>query len=244
MKWLILMHYCQLTLHGQVMASLISLETLREALANFGYPAVILFVMIECLGIPFPGETMLLLASFYAAVDHRLQIPIVIICAASGAMLGDNFGYTIGRIGGRPFVERFGRYFFVKPQHLVYAERFFARHGGKTVFLGRFTTLLRLWAAFLAGMHNMHWRTFLLYNAAGGIVWAIVYGMLGYLAGRVFHNNFVQIEQLAHTLGWVTGGIIVIVVLTVILLIRRKVQRYTHLMAEEDQGKKEAESVR
>ena len=79
MKWLILMHYCQLTLHGQVMASLISLETLREALANFGYPAVILFVMIECLGIPFPGETMLLLASFYAAVDHRLQIPIVIV---------------------------------------------------------------------------------------------------------------------------------------------------------------------
>lgn len=244
MKWLILMYYWQFTLHGQVLASLISLDTLREALANFGYLAVVLFVMIECLGIPVPGETILLLASFYAAVDHRLQIPIVILCAASGAILGDNFGYAIGRIGGRPVIERFGRYFFIKPQHLSYAERFFAHHGGKTVFLGRFTTLLRLWVAFLAGMHHMHWRTFLFYNAAGGILWATVYGLLGYAAGRVFHDNFAQVEHIARTISWVTAGIVVIIVFIVFIVIRRKMHRYADMMEEEKPGEKKAESVR
>src|ERR1700730_14741063 len=92
------------------LAALISLETLQQFLANFGYIAVIFFIMIESMGVPFPGETMLLLASFYAAVDHRLQLPLVILCAAAGAIVGDNLGYYIGRTGGRAFILRFGRY--------------------------------------------------------------------------------------------------------------------------------------
>src|SRR6266702_2520618 len=116
------------------LAALISLQTLQDALHTFGYPAVTLFIMIESMGVPFPGETMLLLASFYAAVDHHLQIPIVIACAALGAILGDNLGYYIGRTGGRALVQRFGRYIFLKPAHLDYAEKFFAKHGNKTVF--------------------------------------------------------------------------------------------------------------
>jgi len=85
-------------------AALISLQTLQNMLANFGYAAVTMFVMIECLGIPFPGETMLLLASFYAAVDARLQLLLVIVFAAVGAILGDNIGYWIGSTGGRAFI--------------------------------------------------------------------------------------------------------------------------------------------
>ncbi len=210
MRWLPILRIPTLAWHTEPLAALISLETLHNVLNVLGYPAVALFIMIESTGIPFPGETMLLLASFYAAVDPHLQIPIVIACAALGAIVGDNFGYYIGRVGGRPFVERFGRYLFLKPQHLDRAERFFAKHGNKTVFFGRFIAVLRAWAAFLAGVNKMHWRTFLVYNAAGGIAWSVIYGTIGYLAGRVFHDNFTQVERLARTISW--GAAIVVVI--------------------------------
>nr|BBH92679.1 hypothetical protein KTA_08780 [Thermogemmatispora argillosa] len=193
------------------LAALISLQTLQEALHVWGYLAVALFIMIESSGIPFPGETMLLLASFLAGVDRQLQIPLVIACAALGAIVGDNLGYLLGRHGGRPLVERFGRYIFLKTEHLDRAERFFARHGDKTVFFGRFIAVLRAWAAFLAGVNRMRWRTFLVYNAAGGVVWATVFGLLGYFAGRVFHDNFAAVEHLARAISW-TGALVLLVV--------------------------------
>lgn len=197
------------------LAAFISLDTLRDALSTFGYPAVGLFVMIESSGIPFPGETMLLLASFYAAVDQRLQIPLVILCAALGAIIGDNIGYTVGRTGGHAFVKRFGRYLFLKPAHLERAERFFQKHGNKTVFFGRFIAVLRAWSAFLAGVNRMPWTAFLIYNAAGGILWAIIYGCLGFYAGQVFHDNFGAVEHLAGLISWI--GAIAIIVVTVIV---------------------------
>ncbi|MBE3559375.1 MAG: DedA family protein [Ktedonobacteraceae bacterium] len=207
--------------------ALFPLETLQHLLAAYGAPMVLLFVMIESMGVPLPGETMLLLASFYSAVsNHQLPLAVVIISAALGAIIGDNIGYFIGRKGGRPFIARFGRYFFVKPHHLAYAEHFFARHGGKTVFFGRFTAILRTWAAFLAGVNHMHWRTFLFFNASGGILWAIAYGLLGYLAGRVFHENFAQIERQAQTIGWAGAAIFALVLLISILLLRRRLARY------------------
>ncbi|MDQ6662346.1 MAG: DedA family protein, partial [Chloroflexota bacterium] len=185
---------------------------------------VILFIMIESSGIPFPGETMLLLASFYAAIDHQLQLPIIIACAALGAILGDNIGYYVGRTGGRAFVTRFGKYLFLKPSHIARAEAFFDRHGDKTVFFGRFIAVLRAWAAFLAGINHMHWRKFLIYNAAGGILWATIFGLLGYFAGRIFHENFAQVEQLASTISWAGVGIIIAVVVLVYIIyrVRRK----------------------
>src|SRR4051812_14873264 len=121
MSWLPIARFWMLSKQSYVVASLIPLQILQQTLGSFGYPAVTLFVMIESAGIPFPGETMLLLASFYASIDHHLNIAIVIACAALGAILGDNFGYYIGRVGGRPFVEHFGRYVFIKPHHLNYA---------------------------------------------------------------------------------------------------------------------------
>jgi membrane protein DedA with SNARE-associated domain len=208
-RWSVIIAAIRILNWSVPLASLSILQVLQGALNTLGYPAVVLFVMIESSGIPFPGETMLLLASFYTATDHHLHRPIVIACAALGAIVGDNIGYYIGRTGGKAVVERYGRYVFIKPEHLERAEKFFARHGDKTVFFGRFIAVLRAWAAFLAGVNRMHWRTFFIYNAAGGIVWAIIYGLFGYYAGRLFHNNFTQLEHLARTISWTAAGIVV-----------------------------------
>jgi membrane protein DedA with SNARE-associated domain len=227
-QWLTALHLA--SFYHLPLAALISLETLRNALSTLGYPAVVLFIMIESSGIPFPGETMLLLASFYAAVDQKLQIPLVIICAALGAIIGDNIGYTVGRTGGYALVRRYGRYIFLKEEHLQRAERFFQKHGNKTVFFGRFVAILRAWAAFLAGVNRMHWMTFLIYNAAGGILWATIYGCLGFFAGRAFHDNFGAVEHIASTVSWV-GAVIIVAVVIVIYIIFR-VRRKRHTQAE------------
>ena len=243
MHWLLILRFKTFLWFGEPLAALISLATLQNALNTFGYLAVALFVMIESAGIPFPGETMLLLASFYAAVSHQLQIPLVIACAAIGAIIGDNIGYYIGRTGGRAFVMRFGKYVFIKPEHLDRAEQYFAKHGDKTVFFGRFIAVLRAWAAFLAGVNHMHWRTFLIYNAAGGIVWATIFGTLGYVAGRFFHDNFAQVERLATTIGWIGTGLIVIAVLAVLIVFRvrkhKRAQALADIEAIEEKQKEE-----
>ncbi len=206
---------------------MISLQLLQDMLNTVGYPAVVLFIFIESTGIPFPGETMLLLASFYAATTGHLWLPGVIACAALGAILGDNLGYYIGYTGGRKFVERFGRYFFVKVEHLDKAEAFFTKHGAKTVFLARFVTLLRIWAAFLAGVNRMNWRTFMFYNAAGGIAWATLIGTLGYLGGLYFHDHFDQLAHLVHVLGWAGLGVALLMVIGAIVFfkVHGRVQR-------------------
>lgn len=213
--------------HAHTLSALISLQTLLDALRILGYPAVALFIMVESTGIPFPGETMLLLASFFAAThpELQLQLPIIIACAAAGAILGDNFGYIIGRTGGRALVERFGKYIFVKPHHLDYAEKFFTKHGSKTVFFGRFFSILRTWSAFLAGVNHMHWRSFLIYNAAGGIVWAVIYGLLGFYAGRLFSNNFDRVASLASTISWIGAGLIAAVAVALYIFFRMRRRR-------------------
>ncbi len=232
MQWRMILHIKVFLWLRAPFAALISLATLQNALDNFGYAAVALFIMIESSGIPFPGETMLLLASFYAAVSHQLQIPLVIACAAFGAIIGDNIGYAIGRSGGRAFVVRYGKYVFIKPEHLALAEAYFAKHGNKTVFFGRFVALLRAWAAFLAGVNHMYWRTFLFYNAVGGILWATIYGTIGYIAGRFFHDNFAQVERLAATLGWIGTGLIVLAVLVTLFIVRMRRHKLTQAIAQ------------
>jgi membrane protein DedA with SNARE-associated domain len=221
MRWLtLLLHLRLLIILSQPIAAIISLQTLQNALSVLGYPAVALFVMIESAGIPFPGETMLLLASFFAATNHTLQIPLVIVSAALGAIIGDNLGYLIGRTGGYALVRRYGKYIFLRQEQLDRAEQFFAKHGDKTVFFGRFVAVLRAWAAFLAGVNHMPWRTFFIYNAAGGIIWATIYGTLGFVAGRYFHDNFSQIQSLGSTIGWVGGGIIVAAAIALFIFFR------------------------
>src|SRR5207245_1632966 len=108
------------------------------------------------------------------------------------------------------------------------------RHGDKTVFFGRFIAVLRAWAAFLAGVNRMKWGSFLVYNAAGGILWAIIYGCLGFFAGRAFHNNFSAVESLASTISWV-GAILIaaaVIVAYIAFRIRCMSYRISRLLAQ------------
>lgn len=210
------------TAHAGVLGDLISLQTLQDALGYFGYAAVVLFIMIESSGIPFPGETMLLFAAFTAGLPgSHLNIFWVLVAAASGAIIGDNLGYLAGRYGGRPFALRFGKYLFLKEHHLVAAEQFFAKHGDKTVFFGRFVAVLRAWAAFLAGVNKMSWPKFLAYNAAGGICWATLMGLLAYYAAHVL-GDFSEVEGIGRWLGF--GALAVVVLPVIFYIVRRKLK--------------------
>jgi membrane-associated protein len=148
-----------------------------------GYPLLFLIVMGESSGVPLPGETALITASILAS-RGKLQIEPVIVLAAAGAIVGDNIGYLIGRKGGRWLLERPGRFYRQRRQVLETGEPFFKRHGPKAVFLGRFILGLRVWASWLAGATRMNWRSFVLWNALGGICWAIVIGVLSYYLGH------------------------------------------------------------
>ena len=163
-------------------------QDLSHLLASYGYWAVLLFVAIESTGIPFPGETMLVTAAIYAGATHQLALPLVIAAAAGGAILGDNVGFWVGREGGYRLLRRYGRYVRLNERRLKLGQYLFLRHGGKVVFFGRFVAVLRAWAAFLAGTNRMPWRRFLLFNAAGGIVWATLFGAGGYALGDNIHR--------------------------------------------------------
>jgi len=181
-------------------------QSLNNLISAAGYPIVALFVAIESSGIPFPGETTLVLAAVYSGTPgSKLSIAGVIIAAIVGAVVGDNIGFTVGRYGGRKVIDRYGHYVRLQPHHLDTAEQFFRRHGDKTVFLGRFVAVLRAWAAFLAGVNRMPWARFLVFNAAGGIVWATAYGTLGYVLG----NNLPLLFRILKIVG--IGGIVVAV---------------------------------
>ncbi|HEY8323766.1 MAG TPA: DedA family protein [Ktedonobacterales bacterium] len=183
----------------------IDADSLSHLLGIYGYWVVLVFVAIESTGIPFPGETMLLAASIYAGTTHHLQIIFVIIAAAAGAILGDNLGYLVGREGGFRLLRRYGRFIHLDERKLKLGVYLFRRHGGKVVFFGRFVAVLRAWAAFLAGVNRMQWRRFLAFNAAGGIVWATVYGIAGYLLGA-------NVQRFASVVGKATLAIVALVV--------------------------------
>jgi membrane protein DedA with SNARE-associated domain len=157
---------------------------LSQAIAMYGYWAILVAVALETMGVPFPGETSLLAGAVYAGTGGPLNIVAVIIAGAAGAILGDNIGFTVGYIGGYPLLRRLTRLVRVDEAVLLHAQRYFEQHGDKTVLIGRFFAFLRLWVAFLAGVNRMPRRVFLVWNATGGILWALVYGLIGYFLGR------------------------------------------------------------
>jgi membrane-associated protein len=149
------------------------------------YGLVVLFLLIglESAGMPLPGETALIAAAVLASNGH-FDIVWVIAVAAAAAIVGDNVGYWLGRLGGRRLLTRWKRISRHAGRALPKAEDFFARHGGKTVFIGRFIAILRITAAWLAGISEMPWWRFLFWNAAGGIAWAILVGLVAYYGGK------------------------------------------------------------
>ena len=158
-------------------------EWLRLALSQYGYAIVFLGVLLENAGVPVPGETILLAAGFLAH-QGLFSLPWVIALAVAAAMLGDNAGYWVGHRAGRPLVERYGPLVGLTPARLAVLDTFFTRHGAKTVFLARFVTGVRVFAAVFAGISGMPWRSFLLYNAAGALTWATAVALVGHLFGQ------------------------------------------------------------
>jgi membrane protein DedA with SNARE-associated domain len=191
---------------------------LIDLLATYGYLAVFFFIAIESTGIPLPGETMLITAALYAGSTHRLQIGLVIAFAAAGAIVGDNLGFAVGHWGGYRLVRRYGRYIRLDESRLKLGQYLFRKHGGKVVFFGRFVSILRAYAAFLAGTNRMPWRRFLVFNAAGGIIWSTLYGTGAYVLGTQIHN-------LTRTAAIVFGALAVIAIVAGIVVLRRNEAR-------------------
>jgi len=169
---------------GIMLASLLDVGHLVQVA---GYPLLFLLVMAESSGIPVPGETALITASVLAS-RGKLEIGLVIPLAAAAAIIGDNAGYLFARKGGRWLLERPGRFHRQRLEVLRVGEPFFERHGAKAVFFGRFLLGLRVWASWLAGATRMPWRSFFFWNAAGGICWATLVGLVAYFLGESATN--------------------------------------------------------
>jgi membrane protein DedA with SNARE-associated domain len=199
-----------------MLAAILDVEHLVQVA---GYPLLFLIVMSESSGLPVPGETGLITAAILAS-RGKLQIELVIPLAATAAIVGDNIGYVIGRKGGRWLLERPGRFERERRQVLEIGEPFFARHGPKAVFLGRFILGLRVWASWLAGATRMHWRSFLTWNALGGICWATGIGLLAYFLGRTAGD-------LIKTFG-IYGLAAAVLAIVSALLLHRRHQRRGH----------------
>jgi membrane protein DedA with SNARE-associated domain len=170
------------------LAAFFTTHTLDDLLSQFGYATVFAFVMVESLGVPFPGETMLITAALYASLTHHLVVWLVWAAAAAGAIIGDNIGYAIGYHGGYRLVRRYGKKLHIDETKLKVGRMLFDRHGGKVVFFGRFVSILRTYAAFLAGVNRMPWHRFFLFNAAGAIVWSGLYSVGFYYAGSTLRR--------------------------------------------------------
>jgi membrane protein DedA with SNARE-associated domain/membrane-associated phospholipid phosphatase len=179
------------------------LTTLTQLIATYGYIIIAVFILLESAGLPLPGETALLLAAA-AAGTGQLSIGVVIAVAAIAAIVGDAGGYWLGRTGGRPLLERYGRWLRLDANKLDRIEAFFAKYGAKTVFFGRFIGVLRTYSAFFAGISKMPYGIFTLYNGLGGIIWAILVGILGY----VFGQNLPLVERVVRDVGW---GVLLVV---------------------------------
>ena len=153
-------------------------------ITSHGLPLLFLVVMLESFGLPLPGETALIAFGVLAAQGHYSIVEVIAVTAAA-AIVGDNLGYwVIGRWGGRALFERWRWLSRYSQRVLPRAEELIAKHGGKTVFFGRFVAVLRYTAAWVAGLGRMHWWKFFFFNAAGGICWATLVGLLSYYVGK------------------------------------------------------------
>lgn len=157
--------------------------SIHHLVVTYGYLAVFLLVAIESFGVPLPGETAVIVAATYAGATHDLSVWAIFGLAALGAVLGDTGGYWIGNKGGYRLLRRWGHYVRFDEPKLKVARYLFERHGGKVVFFGRFVSILRTYAAFLAGTARMRYGRFLFWNASGGILWAAAYTFGAYFAG-------------------------------------------------------------
>lgn len=160
------------------------LDFLRSAVVQYGYWAVAATLLLENMGVPLPGETILLIASFAAYSERSLSLAWIIGIATIACTAGDNLGYLIGVRGGRPLLVRYQNFFRIRPATIQRGERLFEEYGAVTVFFARFVFGMRIIAGPLAGVLRMPWKKFLLFNFLGATVWVTVISGAGYLFGQ------------------------------------------------------------
>jgi membrane protein DedA with SNARE-associated domain len=197
---------------GEVRPRLIRVSHVIEHHRSWALILLFLLIAVESAGVPLPGETALV-ASGVLASQGKLDIVAVIVVASIAAIVGDNIGYWIGRKGGRPLLERWSLISRHANKVLPRAERLFAKHGGKTVFFGRFVAILRFTAAWMAGISHMQWLRFLVFNAAGGVLWATLVGLVAYYVGGAAADAI-------QTYGLYAAGGIVVATVGVVLALR------------------------
>lgn len=188
------------------MSEVVSLEAILELARHYGYWAVFLGISLENAGVPLPGETITLVGGFLAG-NGELDYWLVFGCAVGGAIMGDNFGYWIGKWGGWPLLLRIGSLFRISEEQLQQVRSEFKDNAARAVFLGRFIALLRIFAGPLAGIAEMPYGKFLLCNSAGAFIWAGLMVSLAFFVGQL-----VSLEQLA---SWVAQFSILALVLLV-----------------------------
>lgn len=193
---------------------------------QYGYLGIAVVVGLESMGLPLPGEATLIAAALYAGKTQALNIWVIIACASTGAILGDNLGFWIGREIGFRLLLRYGAYLRLTESRIKLGEYLFQRHGGKIVFFGRFISLLRSLAALLAGVNQMSWPRFLLFNATGGTLWATLYGLAAFYIGR-------EVESLRRPIGI---GLLIVGVLVVIIALVFIARHETELEIEAEQA--------
>jgi membrane protein DedA with SNARE-associated domain len=183
-----------------------TLAAVTHFFITHGLPLLFVVVMLESFGLPLPGETAVIAFGLLAAQGHY-SIVTVIVIAATAAIVGDNLGYwLLGRLGGRALFHRWGWLRRYSDRVLPRAERLMQRHGGKTVFFGRFVSVLRVAAAAVAGLAHMPWWRFFFWNASGGIVWATTVSLVSYYGGRAAADAIARYGLYA------AGAIVVVVV--------------------------------
>jgi membrane protein DedA with SNARE-associated domain len=181
------------------------MPSIAHLIHDYGLIVVAAVIALECVGLPFPGETVLILASIFAGTKHELNIFEVVLTAAGAAVVGQTIGYVIGREFGYWLLLRYGPYVRVTESRIKLGEYLFLRHGRKILIVARFVPVLRALAGILAGANRMPWQQFLLANIVGAIAWAALFGFAAYLLGR-------QIEAIAGPMVIVIGIVAVIVI--------------------------------
>ena len=175
-------------------------------------PVAGLGVLVEGIGVPFPGAVSLFGAAAWAAARHQ-SVSVVVLVGFLATTAGADLGYYLGFKGGRPFVERFGHAFHIRPEHIAVSELLFARHGDKAILAARFVPGLRTWGSMLAGMARMPFWRFQLLSAAGGLAWAAVACVAGYVVG----GNLPQLEAMFRGFG--IGGAVFLMMLAILLVV-------------------------
>src|ERR1017187_487914 len=185
---------------------------ISNLIVTYGYWALFGLVAAESLGIPLPGETALIIAGVYAGHTRYLSPWLIFAVAAAAAILGDNIGYWIGDKGGYRLARRYGRRVRLDERKLKVARYLFDRHGRKIVFFGRFVTVLRTYAAFLAGTSRMRLRPFVLANSASAVIWAGIVTSVSYVAGD-------PLRRTSGAITWILVGLAVVVMAVAFLLV-------------------------